>query len=275
MNFPSSTPRGPRRKASRAATLVIIGGLASGAAFAAVTGISSAAGSTGPSTASPGASAPVPAPAESPGWARHRGRFGMGGRFGVGGPGGGGTVTAINGTTLTLRTENGTETVDTTPSTTFTKELRPVGLSAVRVGDVVHVAGHRPTASATQVPPGTGTVTASRVVIVEPALTGRVTAVAGTTISLVGRDGKLLTVETTPSTRYYTGSTSATAAAVTVGSRIVAEGARNSLTHLTADLVVVRPAGAKGGLGARRATPGPWGPGPDRDTGAAGASTSA
>lgn len=239
---PAAWRRG--RSASRTTRLVLIGGLAAGAGFAAVTGIASAtSGSSTPSgaTSPPGPPAPGRGPwmgprVHPPGW----------------GPGGGGTITAIHGTTLTLRTMNGTETVDTSSSTTYVKERQPLSFSDLRVGEVVHVAttppspGGSPNSSANRVPPaepGTGTVTASRVAVVEPVFVGRVTAVTNGTYTLVGRDGRLLTVSTTGSTRYYRGTSRTTSSAISLGSHVLAEGPRDSLTHLTADVVSLAPSG--------------------------------
>ena len=174
---------------------------------------------------------------------------GRGGRPGFGRFGGaGGTITAINGTTLTLRTEQGTETVKTTAKTTYTKERVATTFAQLHVGDVVHVRAPRPT-SATAMP-GTGTVTATDVDVALPELGGRVTKIDAGTYTLSGRDGQILTVSTTGSTRYYDGSTKTTAASVKVGSYVRAEGAQDSLTHLSADVVGVmtKPgAGAHGG----------------------------
>lgn len=153
-------------------------------------------------------------------------------------------MTAIHGTTLTLRTEAGTETVTTTSSTTVTKERQVVSLSAVKVNDVVDVAGPRPTAGSPPTSPnGTGTVAATRIAIVEPSFVGRVQSVDPGGYTLVGPDGQLLTVTTTGSTTYYTGGTTkATPSAVTAGAYITAEGTQDTLTRLTADVVSVRPA---------------------------------
>ena len=161
--------------------------------------------------------------------------------------GGGGTITAINGSTLTLRTENGTETVDTSTATTYHNEMQSVSFTTLKVGDVVHVASARPrsTSSASTRPePGTGTVAATRVTVVEPSFAGRVTAIGNGTYTLVGRDGQLSTVTTTGSTRYDKGTAQAPASAVAVGDRVRAVGPKNSLTHLTADLITVGPARA-------------------------------
>ena len=179
----------------------------------------------------------------------------MGGRFGHG-FGDEGTVTTVSGSTLTLRTENGTETVKTTSSTKYTKEQLTVTFTSIKVGDVVRVQVPRPT-SAT-VTPGTGTVTATQVEVVLPRLSGRVTAVGSDRYTLVGQDGQLVTVTTTGGTRYYNGTTKTTAAAVKVGSRVVAEGSQSSLTALSADTVTVVTMQG-GGWG-----PGGWGPGGHR-----------
>lgn len=177
--------------------------------------------------------------------------------------GGGGTITAINGSTLTLRTMAGTETVNTSGSTTYMKNRQTISFGDLKVGDVVHVV---PTAgSARPATPGTGTVDASRVVVVEPMLMGRVTSIDGDTVNLVGRDGQQLTVTLTDSTKYFNGAQSGDRSAVTAGSRILAAGSQDSLTHLTADVVTILPANANAkpmwrGRGAGRFG-GPGGPG--------------
>ena len=252
------------RAVRRPAGLVILTGLAAGGGFAAVTGISDAASSstsTAPSSTAPSSTAPsstakppaAPGPGAGHGWG-HRGGpgggfgRGFGGGFGFGGAAG--TITAINGSTLTLRTENGTETVKTTSTTKYTKERQTFSLAKLRVGDIVRIDAPRPT---TNVTPGTGTVTATQVDVVLPELGGRVTAVAAGQYSLVGPAGQLLTISVDSGTRYYSGQTAGTAAAVKVGSRVVAEGTQDSLTHLKADTVTVLPTNGppgKGGPGA-------------------------
>lgn len=163
---------------------------------------------------------------------------------------GGGTITRIEGSTLVLRTMNGTETVDTSSSTVFDKELQTITLSRLQVGDVVRVATTPPSTGSpapspspsSPPPPGTGTVDATRVTVVEPSFTGRVTAVGDGSYTLVGPDGQLLTVSTTGSTRYYKGRSPTTSSAVSDGTRVIAVGPQTSLTHLDADLITVAPA---------------------------------
>ncbi len=217
----------------------MVGGLAAGASFSAVTGISAATGTPDITTES-GSTATAPA-------------VGMGGPHGhkgdpdgpgrKGGRGNGGTITGISGSTLTLRTENGTETVDPSSSTTYSKEMQMISFADLHVNDVVHVAATSPTASTATTPPapGTGTVSATAVTVVEPSFAGRVASVSNGAYGLVGRDGRLLTVKTTGSTRYENGTSQAAASAITVGSHVMAQGTQNDLTDLTADVITLRP----------------------------------
>lgn len=233
----------PKTFLSRGTRLVLVGGLTAGVAFGAVTGIASAA--TGHSA---GATSGAPGPATRPGppGGPMGGPGGPGGP--LGGPGGGGTITGINGSTLTLRTLNGTETVETSSSTSYSKEMRTIGFSGLATGEVVHVmgspvsTGSSGSKSSTPQQPGTGTVEARRITVVEPTFSGRVLSNNNGTITVVGADGQLLTVGTTSSTRYYKGASKTTSSAVTDGARIVAEGTRSGLTTLGADVIIVAPA---------------------------------
>lgn len=226
---------------SRSTRLAAVGGLAAGVALGAIVFVN-AQSSPSPSTGAAPSASPMPGhPGPGGAMGRHRGR----------GPGAGdgGTITAIDGTTLTLRTLEGTETVTTSSSTTFRKEGRAIKLSDLHVNDVVRV---RP-AQGSQPPAqrGTGTVAAAAIQVVEPRLGGRITSIDGDTVNLVGRLGQLYTVTLTPSTRYLRGRDAADRNAVTAGAYIAAEGSRDSLTHLTADVVVVLPAPGSGGGGPR------------------------
>ncbi len=253
------------RSVSRTAGFVVLAGLATGGAFAIGTGISSAAGGTAttpaatatPSTTTPSTGTDRP----DRGWGGpgvgHRmggGGFGRGHGFG----GRGGTITAVTATTLTLRTEQGTETVTTTPATSYARERVTVSRAQLNVGEVVRVDG-TPSGSAMSAP-GTGSVTATRVEVVLPVLAGRVASISGSTYTLIGPDGQLLTVTSTGSTRYYNAGSASTAAAVKVGTRVAAEGTQDSVTHLVADVIAVAPAraswmGGPDGPGAPPAAP--------------------
>jgi hypothetical protein len=156
-----------------------------------------------------------------------------------------GTITAINGSRLTLRTENGTETVETNSSTVYTKELRTIRFSDLHVGDVVSVRPTPPSGqnAASRPPaPGTGTVEASAVQVIEPTFMGRVVSQSSGGYTLVGPDGQLLTVRTTAGTRFYNGTATASASSVRIGDHVAAEGTRTGISSLTADLIDVLPA---------------------------------
>ncbi|HEX3606996.1 MAG TPA: DUF5666 domain-containing protein [Candidatus Dormibacteraeota bacterium] len=183
-------------------------------------------------------------PARHAGFQPGAGHMGPRGGTGAIRGGAGGTITQINGGTLTLRTEEGTQTVNTSGSTTYMKDRQTIALSDLKVGDVVHVVPDANTPRPAT--PGTGTVSASRIVVVEPMLGGRVTSIDGDTVNLVGRDGRELTVTLGGDTKYFNGMQSADRSAVTVGSHIVAAGSQDSLTHLTASVITVVPKGAGG-----------------------------
>jgi uncharacterized protein DUF5666 len=148
-----------------------------------------------------------------------------------------GTITKISGSTLTLRTLQGTETVTTTSATTYSREGKKVSFSALNVGEVVTVRStHGGPASTTSPPP----ITATAITIVVPTVTGRVQSVSGNTITLVTSDGQLEYVTTSGATVYQgLRNATATSASVKAGIFIVAQGTETDLTHMTADGIQV------------------------------------
>ncbi|HET9072149.1 MAG TPA: hypothetical protein VFN60_09570 [Acidimicrobiales bacterium] len=287
---PAHRPAGlPRRLPGRTARLALLGGLAAGVGFAAVTGISAASGTGGRPTSANLSVAKAPKGAPT----RRRGPWGPGGTAGYAGPGGAGTITAITarangGDTLTVRTMRGTETVVTTTSTKVTgPDLQSTTLSSSDVGRVVRVIT-RPPAGSTA--PGSATATPTRVDavalrLVDPTVMGRVTAVGSNRYTLVGPDGQEITVTTSSSTRYVTGTaagrptTTTTAPGYAVGDLVFASGtettagtqsASTPTTTVDAVLMGKAPAGpggpgrhGSGPLGERHGSGplgGPWGP---------------
>ncbi len=260
----------PRTTMSRAARLVAVGGVAAGigmfggsvlaanplapaavvanrtTAPAAPTATNSAghAPSSLPNTSA--ATLPPPATANAPGPARPAPAGGGDPRPGNQPDPLAGTITAVNGTTLTLRTERGTETVTTTTATTVEDGREKATLADLSLGDVVHI---RPVAAPAPGTAGTGAVAATDVHAVYPQLSGRVTAIAGNAVTLAGRDGATLTVTTGSATKYFNGpgaDATTAASAVTVGSHITAWGDQDTATHISADWIDVHPAGAPG-----------------------------
>jgi Domain of unknown function (DUF5666) len=142
------------------------------------------------------------------------------------------TVTAISGSTVSLRTVDGwTRTITVTSTTAITKGGGAATLADLQVGDSIRFAQKRND-------DGTWTVTA--IAILVPQTAGTVTAVGTATITISGRDGTTQTIETTGSTTYHLGKAAGSRADVTIGSMIVASGTRGSDGSFTATSVTVR-----------------------------------
>ena len=149
------------------------------------------------------------------------------------------TITAINGSNLSLRTADGwTRTITVTSATTYTKAGETIALADLDVGDQVHFR---------QTLEDDGTYTIDAVVVVLPHVGGEVTAVSGSTITVAKRDGTSVTIKVTADTTYQVGDgDSAALSDIAVGAFVIAEGTENSDGSLTAARVVSRPDGPRG-----------------------------
>jgi hypothetical protein len=175
----------------------------------------------------------------------------------IAGKGGGYTVTAINGNTITatanafafaggpltpggpdslggsfrvqvgvpgkqgpgiLNTSPVTVTITVDSSTTFTRAGQTASLSDVQVGSVLNVEG---------AVTGT-TIAATKIEIVLPERAGVVTAVNGNSLTLTGFDARTYTISTGSSTVYQRAGQASTASDIAVGSLISAEGTLSS-----------------------------------------------
>lgn len=162
----------------------------------------------------------------------------------------GGVVTALSGTSLTVKNQRGTEaTFELTSATTVTKDRVSAPLSALAVGDQVRIT-----------PSAAGSAAALRVDIEQPSVMGKVTAVSGDTITVTGRDGVNETVIVSGATTYSKGGASASVADVTIGTPLFAEGtfAPGATTTLDATTVGVGMVPHQGRFGQGH----PDGPGP-------------
>lgn len=176
------------------------------------------------------------------------GRFGPGGGPALGGPGNAGplagpglrgdrgfgqiTVTAISGTSVSLKTDDGwTRTITVPAAATITKGGQPATFADLAVGDAVRFAEKRN---------DDGTFTISAVAIVLPQTAGTVTAVGSDTITIKGGDGSARTIHTNASTTYHRGQAAGNRSDVTVGSMIVAVGSLGSDGSLTATSIAIR-----------------------------------
>ena len=167
-----------------------------------------------------------------------------GGGPGGGGPGGGGpgggpggrggaTITAISGAQLTLATDEGwTRTLDATGATVVSGETT-IALGDLKVGDEIAVRQSRNFDGSTAV---------VQITLVAPHVSGTVTAVGASSITIQERDGTSRTVNVTATTTYTVNRAAATLAAVTVGRSARVQGTENADGSFTATSVSVHPA---------------------------------
>ena len=248
----STEQRTPRRSRlplgiALAASLVGVAAIAAGVAAGGPSATAS-----GQANAVPLVAAASPAPSADAGGQKGTGdgpRMG-----GIRGMHGGATVTAVDGTRLSLRTDDGwTRTIDTA-GVTITKRGATIAVADIKVGDEISFA---------QLRNSDGTYTITSVVVVQPHVGGTVTATGPSSITLKDRDGVTVTVTVTSTTTYeIAGKTNATLADVTVGSMVMATGTKNADGSLTATTVRAFTPGQGGpgmdGRGGGRHGGGPW-----------------
>jgi Domain of unknown function (DUF5666) len=170
-----------------------------------------------------------------------RGGFGRGGFHAI-------TIRAIDGSILSLETEDGwTRTITVDSDTTITKGGETVAVGDLAVGDRIGFAQERED-------DGTFTITAIKVVL--PTIGGEVTAVTGDTITVTGRDGATGTIHVDSDTTYEVDGTADQALSdIEVGDVVIAEGALRDDGSLDADVVHSGLHRGRGGFGPGR---GPW-----------------
>jgi len=162
----------------------------------------------------------------------HGPRWNMGGKGfpgfgGNGGPTGGAvrgpiTIKSIDGSNLTLVTDDGWKrTITITSDTKITKGGQAIALTDLAVGDEIRF-------SQTRNADGTYTITA--IVVPTPIAGGDVTAVDATTITVKDRGGATRVITVTGSTVYQLGKTTGTKVDVKVGTRILAQGTLSGTT---------------------------------------------
>lgn len=155
-----------------------------------------------------------------------------------------GVVTAVNGSTLTVTGFDGTtHTIRVNAQTRYERADQSVTLSDVKVGTAVVAVGTENT---------DGSFSARLVMLELPHVVGQVTAINGSSISVLSPSGTTYTVITSTTTSYAApGGAPASASSVQPGTLIGAEGtlSANGKT-LSALRIVVLPApgGASGGM---------------------------
>jgi len=232
------TPVGRTRAAragivAGAAFLLVVGAAAAmGASPSPSTGANPAA-STAPGSSTAPNSSTAPGTNKSDGDRRGFGRGGFG-RFGFRDI----TITAINGSDLSLKTDDGwTRTITATSTTTITKGGATITVGDLAVGDQIVFAQSRAA-------DGTYSVTAIKVVL--PSIGGQVTAVTGDTITVTQKDGTTATIHVGGDTKYTVNGAAGALTDVKVGSFVAAEGTQRSDGSLDAASVRTGDRGVKG-----------------------------
>ena len=232
-------PDGQQPTGSLARSVPVRIGIVAGSAILFVVGAVAAMGaSPSPSTAPSGSSGTTtPANPVAP-------LDGIGPRMGIlgggldmrGGPGfkfggfGDISITAISGSSLSLKTDDGwTRTITVGSSTTITKGGQAIALGDLKVGDQIVFGETRAT---------DGSFTIDQIRVVLPVVGGQVTAVGTDSITVDQKGGGSATIHVSSSTTYdVNGATNGKLSDVTVGAFVVAEGTQRSDGSLDATTV--------------------------------------
>lgn len=148
------------------------------------------------------------------------------------------TITAINGSSLSLKTDDGwTRTITVASTTKITRSGQSIALGDLKVGDQIVFGQTRAT---------DGSYTIDQIQVVLPTIGGQVTAVGSDSITVSRKGGNsTATIHVSGATTYnLNGNASAKLSDITVGSFVVAEGTLRSDGSL--DATAVRGLNAKG-----------------------------
>ena len=144
------------------------------------------------------------------------------GRDGALGPDGfrGVTISAINGSDISLKTVDGwTRTISVESTTTITKGGATIAVGDLAVGDEIRFA---------QKKAADGSYDVTAIVVVLPTVVGEVTAVDGDTIKVTQPGGTSATIHVDSHTTYRIDGATGSLSGVKVGSFIVAEGTQRT-----------------------------------------------
>jgi len=155
----------------------------------------------------------------------------FGGRNGRGQKLGSITITKVDGSRLSLETEDGwTRTIDATGAT-ITRGGTTIAVGDLAAGDEIVLRQQRQA-------DGTFKITAIKVIL--PKVAGTITDVASSSLTLAALDGTKVTVQLTSSTTYRLGKDTADKSAAKVGMQALATGTKAADGTLTATSVTVR-----------------------------------
>lgn len=175
--------------------------------------------------------APFAGPGGGPGPSIGGGRFGgPGGLLGLGGV----TITKVDGSSISLKTDDGwTRTITVGSDTQITKGTEKAALSDLSVGDQIRF---------TEKKESDGSYSITRVAIIVPRVDGTVSATNGSGFTLKQGDGSTKSVTVSDSTKYMLGGSTGSKSDVTVGSRVDVQGTPGSGDSFAASVVTVQPA---------------------------------
>jgi endonuclease YncB( thermonuclease family) len=233
-------------------------GIVLGAAVLFVVGAVAVMGASPSAPPSITGASPAPAASGDPGAGlkdgdHHQRGFGVPGFGpGLGGPGfgrggfgfGGITVTAISGSNLSLKTEDGwTRTIAVTSDTTITRAGKTIAIGDLKVGDQVGFRQDRQT---------DGTYTIAAINVILPSIAGTVTKVDGSTITVQRRDGTTATIHVNSDTTYrIAGGDTPALSDIKVDDVIIASGIQRTDGSLDAEAVAAGGPGRGDWFGGR------------------------
>ena len=158
-----------------------------------------------------------------------------------------GQVTAISGSTITIKDRQGaSHTIHTSTSTTVERGDVTSSLSAIAVGDQIAASGAKNS---------DGSLNAEQIAVRLPHAGGQVQSVSSSAVTVKDRRGTTVTIHLSASTKYVTvtkGANGPTQSATTfsalkTGAYISAEGVKNSDGSLNAEVVSILPSAPNGG----------------------------
>jgi hypothetical protein len=153
---------------------------------------------------------------------------------------GGITVASINGSDVSLKTDDGwTRTISGRRTTTITKAGATIKVGDLAAGDKIRFSEKRA---------ADGTYSVNAIVVVLPSLAGQVTAINGDTLTVTQPGGTTATIHVSGATTYQVNGAKGALSDVKVGSFIVAEGTQRTDGSLDAAAVRVG-LGGRGGVG--------------------------
>ncbi len=146
------------------------------------------------------------------------------------------TITAINGTNLSLKTTDGWTRTINAAGATITRAGQTISVGDLKVGDTINFRESRQS---------DGSYKITTIEVVLPTAAGTVSSVGSSSVTITQADGSSKTITLTGSTTYDQAGQSASKSALVAGARILAEGTVAGSTF-TATRIEIMPAAVSG-----------------------------